>query len=201
MALGAFAAIGQTNIKRLMAYSGIANVGFALVGVAAGTTAGVNGTLVYMAIYLVMTLGTFACILQMRRDGRYVETIADLAGLSRGRPMMALAMAILMFSLAGIPPLAGFIGKLYVFKAAIDAGLIWFAVVGVVLSVVGAYYYLRIVKLMYFDEPAEAFDPRPRHAVSAVAGVCARCCCSSCCRSSASPVLSTAATAAGGPGR
>ena len=173
MALGAFAAIGQTNIKRLMAYSGIANVGFALVGVAAGTTAGVNGTLVYLAIYLVMTLGTFACILQMRRQGRYVETIADLAGLSRRRPMMALALAILMFSLAGIPPLAGFIGKLYVFKAAVDAGLVWFAVVGVVLSVVGAYYYLRIVKLMYFDEPAEAFDPAPYGAVSAVAGVCA----------------------------
>ena len=121
---------------------------------------GVNGVLVYLAIYLVMTLGTFACILQMRRQGRYVETIDDLAGLSRGRPMMALALAIFMFSLAGIPPLAGFFGKLYVFKAAIDAGLTWFAVIGVVLSVVGAYYYLRIVKLMYFDEPAEAFDPR-----------------------------------------
>ena len=169
-----------------MAYSGIANVGFALVGVAAGTTAGVNGTLVYMAIYLVMTLGTFACILLMRREGRYVETIADLAGLSRGRPMMALALAILMFSLAGIPPLAGFIGKLYVFKAAIDAGLLWFAVVGVVLSVVGAYYYLRIVKLMYFDEPAEAFDASPSLWRSARSpGFAPRCCCSSSCRSSA----------------
>jgi NADH-quinone oxidoreductase subunit N len=173
MGLGAFAAIGQNNIKRLMAYSGIANVGFALIGVAAGTTGGINGTLVYLAIYLVMTIGTFACILQMRRQGRYVESISELAGLSRRRPMMALALAILMFSLAGIPPLAGFIGKLYVFKAAVDAGLVAFAVIGVVLSVVGAYYYLRIVKLMYFDEPAEAFDPAPYGAVSAVMAVCA----------------------------
>jgi NADH-quinone oxidoreductase subunit N len=173
MALGAFAAIGQSNFKRLMAYSGIANVGYALVGVAAGTASGINGALVYMAIYLTMTLGTFACILQMRRQGRYVESIADLAGLSRRRPMMALALAIFMFSLAGIPPLAGFIGKVYVFKAAIDAGLIWFAVVGVVLSVVGAYYYLRIVKIMYFDEPAEAFDPPTYPAVGSVAAVCA----------------------------
>ena len=196
MALGAFAAIGQTNFKRLMAYSGIANVGFALVGVASGTTAGVNGTLVYMAIYLVMTLGTFACILLMRRDGRYIETIADLAGLSRGRPLMALAMAILMFSLAGIPPLAGFIGKLYVFKAAIDAGLLWFAVVGLVLSVVGAYYYLRIVKLMYFDEPAEAFDASPSLPVSIMAGLCAALLLFFMLPFVASPVLSTAATAA-----
>jgi NADH-quinone oxidoreductase subunit N len=173
MALGAFAAIGQSNFKRLMAYSGIANVGYALVGVAAGTTSGINGALVYMGIYLFVTLGTFACILQMRRQGRYVEAIADLAGLSRRRPMMALALAIFMFSLAGIPPLAGFIGKVYVFKAAIDAGLVWFAVAGVVLSVVGAYYYLRIVKIMYFDEPAEAFDPPTYPAVGSVAAVCA----------------------------
>jgi NADH-quinone oxidoreductase subunit N len=173
MALGAFAAIGQVNIKRLMAYSGIANIGFALVGVAAGTTAGVNAALVYMALYLVMTLGTFACILQMRRDGRYVETIADLAGLSRDRPGMAMALAVCMFSLAGIPPLAGFLGKFYVFRAAVDAGLVWFAVAGVVLSVVGAYYYLRIVKILYFDEPAPGFDASPSPAVASVAAVCA----------------------------
>jgi NADH-quinone oxidoreductase subunit N len=173
MALGAFAAIGQTNIKRLMAYSGIANVGFALVGVAAGGATGVNAALVYLTLYLVMTLGTFACILQMRRNGQYVETIADLAGLSRGRPMMAMALAICMFSLAGIPPLAGFLGKFYVFRAAVDAGLVWFAVAGVVLSVVGAYYYLRIVKLMYFDEPAAPFDISPSPSVTAVAGLCA----------------------------
>jgi NADH-quinone oxidoreductase subunit N len=173
MALGAFAAIGQLNIKRLMAYSGIANIGFALVGVAAGTTAGVNAALVYMALYLVMTLGTFACILQMRRDGRYVETIADLAGLSRERPGLAMVLAVCMFSLAGIPPLAGFLGKFYVFRAAIDAGLVWFAVVGVILSVIGAYYYLRIVKILYFDEPTAAFDPAPSLAVSSVAALCA----------------------------
>ena len=173
MALGAFAAIGQHNIKRLMAYSGIANIGYALVGVAAGTPGGVNAALVYVAIYLITTLGTFACILQMRRRGRYVETIADLAGLSRDRPMMALGLAVFMFSLAGIPPLAGFIGKFYVFKAAVDAGLVWFAVVGVVLSVVGAYYYLRIVKIMYFDEPAEAFDPSVHPAVASVGALCA----------------------------
>ncbi len=173
MALGALAAIGQSNIKRLMAYSGIASVGFALVGAAAGTPGGINAALVYMGIYLVMTLGTFACILQMRRGGRYVEQISDLAGLSRRRPTLALALAIFMFSLAGIPPLAGFIGKFYVFKAAVDAGLAWFAVVGVVLSVVGAYYYLRIVKVIYFDEPAEAFDSLPHPAVSAVTAVCA----------------------------
>ena len=145
-------------------------------------------------------MGTFACILQMRRQGRYVETIADLAGLSRGRPMMALALAILMFSLAGIPPLAGFIGKLYVFKAAVDAGLVWFAVIGVVLSVVGAYYYLRIVKLMYFDEPAEAFDPAPYGAVSAVAGVCAALLLFFVVPFIASPLLNSALAAADRPG-
>ena len=196
MALGAFAAIGQINIKRLMAYSGIANVGFALVGVAAGTTSGVNAALVYMTIYLIMTLGTFACILQMRRDGRYVESIADLAGLSRERPAMAMMLAVCMFSLAGIPPLAGFIGKFYVFRAAVDAGLIWFAVVGVLLSVVGAYYYLRIVKLLYFDEPAAPFDRAPSLSVSAIAGVCAVLLLFFLVPFLASPVLSTATAAA-----
>ena len=196
MALGAFAAIGQLNFKRLMAYSGIANIGFALVGVAAGNASGVNGALVYMAIYLIMTLGTFACILQMRRDGRYVESIADLAGLSRERPTMALILAVCMFSLAGIPPLAGFIGKFYVFRAAVDAGLIWFAVVGVLLSVVGAYYYLRIVKLMYFDEPATPFDRGISPAVGAVAGLCAILLLFFLIPFLASPILSSASAAA-----
>ena len=173
MALSAFAAIGQTNFKRLMAYSSFGHVGYALVGLAAGTQRGVQGVLIYMAIYLAMTLGTFACILMMRRHGRYIETIDDLAGLSRRQPLMALALAIFMFSLAGIPPLAGFFGKLYVFLAAIDAGLIVLAVIGVLTSVVGAYYYLRIVKLMYFDEPAEAFDATPDRAAAVVAGVTA----------------------------
>jgi NADH-quinone oxidoreductase subunit N len=159
MGLGAFAAIGQTNIKRLMAYSSIGHMGFALVGLAAGTPEGVQGVIVYLAIYLVMTLGTFACILAMRRDGRYVEDIDQLSGLSRTNPMMALMLALLLFSLAGIPPLAGFFAKFYVFLAAIHAGLYALAVIGVLLSVVAAYYYLRIVKVMYFDAPAERFEP------------------------------------------
>ena len=161
MALGAFAAIGQTNIKRLMAYSSIGHMGFALVGLAAGSPDGVQGLIVYLAIYLAMTLGTFAVILSMRRDGRMVEDIDQLSGLSRTSPMMAFLLAMLLFSLAGIPPLAGFFAKFYVFLAAIHAGLYALAVIGVLLSVVGAYYYLRIVKIMYFDAPAERFEPMP----------------------------------------
>ena len=159
MILGAFAAIGQRNIKRLMAYSSIGHVGFALVGLSAGTPAGVQGVLVYMAIYVAMTLGTFACILAMRRAGGSVEEIEDLAGLARTQPMVAFFLAALLFSLAGIPPLAGFFAKFYVFLAAIDAKLYALSVIGVVSSVVGAFYYLRIVKLMYMDEPAGAFLP------------------------------------------
>jgi NADH-quinone oxidoreductase subunit N len=161
MALGAFAAIGQKNIKRLMAYSSIGHMGFALVGLAAGTQEGVQGVLVYMSIYVVMTLGTFACILAMRRDGLLVETISDLAGLSRTHPTMAFFLAMLLFSLAGIPPLAGFFAKFYVFLAAIKAGLYVLAVIGVLTSVVGAYYYLMIVKTMYFDAPAKSFERMP----------------------------------------
>src|SRR6266849_6446011 len=159
MALGAFAAIGQRNIKRLMAYSSIGHMGFALVGLAAGTQEGIEGVLIYMAIYLAMTLGTFAVILAMRRDGQMVEGIGDLSGLAHTNPTMAFFLAMLLFSLAGIPPLAGFFAKFYVFLAAIKAGLFVLAVIGVVTSVVGAYYYLTIVKIMYFDEPAKAFAP------------------------------------------
>jgi NADH-quinone oxidoreductase subunit N len=159
MALGAFAAIGQRNIKRLMAYSSIGHMGFALIGLAAATSDGIEGVLIYMAIYLAMTLGTFAVILAMRRDGQMVEGIGDLAGLARTNPTMAFFLAMLLFSLAGIPPLAGFFAKFYVFLAAIKAGLFVLAVIGVVSSVVGAYYYLSIVKIMYFDEPAKAFAP------------------------------------------
>jgi NADH-quinone oxidoreductase subunit N len=158
MLVGAFAAIVQTNIKRLMAYSSIGHVGYAMVGLAAGTPEGVRGVLIYMAIYVAMNIGTFACILCMRVNGRAVEGIDDLAGLSRTNPMMAVVLAIFMFSMAGIPPLAGFFGKLYVFMAAIEAGLVFVAVIGVISSVVAAYYYIRIVKLMFFDEPSEAFD-------------------------------------------
>lgn len=158
MILGALAAIQQTNIKRLMAYSSIGHMGYALVGLSAGTPEGIRGVAIYMAIYILMNIGTFACILCMRQKERMVEDIEDLKGLSKTNPLMALALAIFMFSMAGIPPLAGFFGKLYVFLAAIEAELYTLAVIGVLTSVIGAYYYLRIVKLMYFDEPVEGFD-------------------------------------------
>jgi len=161
MMLGAFAAIGQRNIKRLMAYSSIGHMGFALVGLAAGTPEGVQGVLIYISIYVTMTLGMFACILAMRRDGVFVENISDLAGLTRTQPTMAFFLAMLLFSLAGIPPLAGFFAKFYVFLAAIKAGLYTLAVIGVLTSVVGAFYYLAIVKVMYFDEPAKPFESMP----------------------------------------
>ena len=157
MALGAFAAIGQTNIKRLMAYSSIGHMGYALVGLAAGTEEGVTGVLIYMAIYLAMNAGVFVCILCMRRSDGMVENISDLSGLAKNHPGMAFALGALMFSLAGIPPLAGFMAKFYVFMAAVDAGLYTLAIIGVVTSVVGAFYYIRIVKVMYMDEPAEPF--------------------------------------------
>ena len=159
MVLGAVAAINQRNFKRLMAYSAISNVGYALVGLAAGTPEGVRGLIIYLSIYVVMTIGTFCCILSMRRKGVMVEQISDLAGVSRSNPLLAAALALFMFSLAGIPPLAGFFGKLYVFLPAISAGLYTLAVIGVVASVVAAYYYLRVIKIMYFDELAEGFEP------------------------------------------
>ena len=161
MVLGAFAAIGQRNIKRLMAYSSIGHMGFALVGLAAGSRDGVTGVIIYLSIYLMMTLGTFACILSMRRRDGAVEEIDDLAGLARNNSVMAFILAMLMFSLAGIPPLAGFFAKFYVFLAAIKAELYPLAVIGVLASVVGAFYYLRIIKIMYFDEPADEFEPMP----------------------------------------
>jgi NADH-quinone oxidoreductase subunit N len=161
MVLGAVAAIAQTNIKRLMAYSSIGHVGYALIGLAAGTQNGIRGVLVYMAIYLFMNAGTFAVILCMKQQGKMVEGIGDLAGLSRSNPGLALALAIFMFAMAGIPPTAGFFSKLYIFLAAIDAHLTGLAIIGVLASVVGAFYYLRIVKLMYFDEPQGAFDRVP----------------------------------------
>jgi len=157
MLLGAFAAIGQSNLKRLMAYSSIANVGYALVALAAGDVAGVQGVAVFMATYLMMTLGVFACILALRTERGHAETIQDLAGLSRTRPGIAFMLAMLMFSLVGIPPLAGFFGKFYAFAAAINAKLYILAVIGIVSSVVSAFYYLRIVKVMYFDEGPASF--------------------------------------------
>lgn len=158
MVLGAVAAVNQTNIKRLLAYSSIGNMGYALVGLAAGTESGVRGILIYMSIYIVMTAGAFAVVLSMRQKGKMVEGISDLAGLSKTHPGMALAFAIFLFSLAGIPPLAGFFGKLYVFLAAVEAGLYALAVIGVLASVVAAFYYLRIIKLMYFDDATVPLD-------------------------------------------
>ncbi len=159
MLVGALGAIGQTSVKRLMAYSSIGNVGFALVGLAAGTQEGIQSVLVYMAIYLVMTLGTFACILAMQRNGKPVDEISELSGLAANHGKLALVLALLMFSLAGIPPLAGFFGKLYVFLAAVKANLMWLAIAGVVASVISAFYYIRIVKVMYFDPASKPMSP------------------------------------------
>lgn len=169
MALGAFAAIGQTNIKRLLAYSSIGHMGYALLGLAAGTAMGVRGMLFYLVFYAVTNLGIFACILAMRRDGKYVEQIADFAGLARTRPRLAFALSAMMLSLAGLPPLAGILAKVYVFLAAIDAHLYALAILGVLTSVVAAYYYLRIVKVMYFDEPVPGFQGSPGWSAAAIA--------------------------------
>ncbi len=169
MVLGAVGAIQQTNIKRLMAYGSIGHIGYILLGLSAGTEQGVRGILIYLAVYLVMTVGTFAVILSMRHQGRPVEDLAHFAGLSRTHPMMALVMALFMFSMAGVPPLAGFFGKLYVFLAAIQAHLYGLAVIGVLTSIIAAFYYLRIVKLMYFDEtPVEAIDRQDDGSVTVV---------------------------------
>jgi NADH-quinone oxidoreductase subunit N len=169
MAVGAFSAIAQTNIKRLMAYSSIGHMGYALIGLASGSSSGVSSVLIYMAIYIVMTIGTFAIILMMRRRGGMTENISDLAGLSRTNMPMALILTVLLFSLAGVPPTAGFFGKWYVFLAAVDSGLIWLAVLGVFASAVSAFYYLRVVWFMWFDDPAPAFerDKGPALAVAA----------------------------------
>lgn len=167
MILGSLAAIQQTNIKRLMAYSSIGHIGYALVGLAAGSEEGVRGVLIYMAIYLAMNVGTFAIILTMRQNGRAVESISDLSGFSKTHPVLAFAMAVFMWSMAGVPPAAGFFGKFYVFMAAVEAQLYVLAIIGVLTSVVSCYYYLRIIKVMYFDELAEPLE-RPGRALSLV---------------------------------
>jgi NADH-quinone oxidoreductase subunit N len=169
MLLGSLAAIGQQNIKRLMAYSSIGHMGYVLIGLAAGTAVGIRGVLIYLVTYVFMNAGTFACIIAMRRRGRSLERISDLSGLSRTDPGLALALAVFMFSMAGIPPFTGFWGKYFIFAAAVNAGLWPLAVIGVLTSVIGAFYYIRIVKVMYFDDAAEAFDPRPA-SLSVVAG-------------------------------
>ncbi len=158
MAVGSFGAIGQRNIKRMMAYSSIGHMGFALVGLAPGTPEGVQGVVLYLVIYTVMTFGVFTLILAMKRSGQAMEQISDFAGLSRSHPVLAFLTAMLLFSLAGIPPLAGFFAKFYVFMAAIKAGMFTLAVIGVLMSVVGAFYYLNVIKVMYIDEQAGATD-------------------------------------------
>ena len=158
MFLGAIAAIGQRDIKRLMAYSSIAHMGFALMGLAAGTAFGVQAMLIYMVIYVIMNVGTFAFILSMERDGRPVTDINSLKMYSKKQPLMALVVLVMMFSLAGVPPLLGFFGKFYVLRAAYDAGLGWLAVAGVIASVIGAFYYIRIVYFVYFGEENIGLD-------------------------------------------
>jgi len=161
MVLAAFAAIGQKSIKRLIAYSSIGHVGFALVGLSSGTQVGVEGVAIYMAIYVGMTVALFACLLSLRTEKGYVETIDDLAGASKARPFVAAVMAIVMFSLIGLPPLAGFFAKWQVFLAAIEANLYVLAVIGMLASAISAFYYLRVVKVMYFDEPKDEFVAVP----------------------------------------
>ena len=162
MLVGALGAIVQTNIKRLMAYSSIANMGYALVPIAVGTAAGIQGMLIFMTIYVITVIGVFATILQMRLRNGMVEKISDLSGLSKTNPGMAISFTIFMFSLIGIPPLLGFFGKWYAFAPAFEAGLAWLAVIALILSVVGAFYYLRLVKVMWFDEPTREFVRAPR---------------------------------------
>jgi NADH-quinone oxidoreductase subunit N len=171
MALGAFGAIGQSNIKRLMAYSSIGHMGYALLGLAAATPMGLRGVLFYLAFYALTNLGVFACIQAMRRDGQSVENISDLAGLARTRPALAFAFMAMMLSLSGLPPLAGILAKAFIFIAALDAHLYLLAAFGVLTSVVGAYYYLRIVKVMYFDEPTQPFDRDMGWSVGAIATI------------------------------
>jgi len=173
MFLGAIAAIGQTDLKRLMAYSSIGHMGFALVGLAAGTEAGAESLLLYLSIYVVMNFGVFAFILSMERDGQPVVGIYDLSGLARVRPGQALAVAVLMFSLAGLPPMVGFFAKFFVFKAAVDAGLAPLAIAGAVASVIGAYYYMNIVRIMYLAEPGQPLELRSSMLGTAVIGVSA----------------------------
>ncbi|MFH1157338.1 MAG: NADH-quinone oxidoreductase subunit NuoN [Pseudomonadota bacterium] len=158
MTLGGIAAIGQANIKRLLAYSSIGHMGYALVGLAAANKSGIQGVVIYIAIYMVMSIGAFCVVLMMKKKDKMVENISDLSGLAKQQPLLALAMAIMMFSMAGIPPMAGFFGKLFIFQSAINAGLYTLAIIGVLTSVVAAYYYLRIIKVMYFEDAAAGID-------------------------------------------
>ena len=158
MILGAVAAIGQDNIKRLMAYSSIGHMGYALAGLATGTNSGIQSTIIYLTIYLVMNLGAFGCIFMMKRENIFYENINDLSGLSKNHPLLALGFLIILFSLAGIPPLAGFFAKFYIFMAVIESKMFVLAIIGLITTVVSAFYYLRIIKIIYFDKPKEPFE-------------------------------------------
>ena len=158
MMLAAFAAIAQTNIKRLMAYSSIGHIGYALIGVACVSSEGLRSLLIYLMIYLVMNVSVFTVILSLKRNDAYFENISDLSGMYKNHPFTTILVALMMFSLAGIPPLAGFFGKFYIFVAALESNMVLLAVIGIIASVISAFYYLRIVKIMYFDEPKEEFD-------------------------------------------
>ena len=158
MILGAVAAIGQSNIKRLMAYSSIGHMGYALAGLATGTNSGIQSTIIYLTIYLVMNLGAFGCIFMMKRENVFYENISDLSGLSKNHPILAFGFLIILFSLAGIPPLAGFFAKFYIFMAVIKVEMFTLAIIGLITTVISAFYYLRIIKIIYFDKPKKPFD-------------------------------------------
>jgi NADH-quinone oxidoreductase subunit N len=158
MILGAVAAIGQTNIKRLIAYSSIGHIGFALAGISTGTTGGYSSTITYISIYVVMNLGIFSCIFFMKKEGKFCENINDLSGISKKQPLLSLSLLIILFSLAGIPPFAGFFAKFYVFMAVIENKMYTLAIIGLLSTVISAFYYLKIIKIIYFDELKESFD-------------------------------------------
>jgi len=158
MLFGAIAAIGQTNLKRLIAYSSIGHIGYALAGLAAGTNDGIQSSIIYITIYVLMNLGLFSCLLMMKRNNEYYEDIEDLSGLSKNHPMLSLSLLVILFSLAGIPPLAGFFAKFYIFKSVIEQSMYFLAIVGLLSTVIAAFYYLRIIKIIYFDKEKEKYD-------------------------------------------
>jgi NADH-quinone oxidoreductase subunit N len=158
MIFGAVAAIGQNNLKRLVAYSSISHIGYVLAGLSVGTNEGIQASIVYISIYLVMNLGLFSCLFMMKRSDQYFETIDDLSGLSKNHPILSLSLLVILFSLAGIPPLAGFFAKFYIFKSVIEQSMYFLAIVGLLATVIAAFYYLRIIKVIYFDTEKEKYD-------------------------------------------
>lgn len=172
MILGAVAAIGQKNIKRLIAYSSIGHIGYALAGVATGTTSGYSSTIIYISIYAVMNLGIFGCVFLMRKEEKYTEDINDLSGISKDHPLLSIAFLIILFSLAGIPPLAGFFAKFYVFMAVIESKMYMLAIIGLLSTVISAFYYLRIIKIIYFDENKQSLDSGKSFSISGTVLAC-----------------------------